>query len=465
MPKRRKFGGLKIAPQKMKIRMRTLVMCLMVGMFLAIFLIFNAPATLVVLFGSLLAISFILTISRPEDYKFLFKVFVTGITCRLLIALLFYILSLAKGGDGFLIMDDGIDASYNALEIVKIWQNGIIPDEAILKSACPSTRIGPYHFWNAFIYYFTGWNPLAMFFINCFVGALSVVLVYMIAKEIFNKKVGMVSSAIYLFWPSTFLWSTMNSKEPLTIFFVFLAMWFFINLKRKFSMKYLISTTLSVLFLTKLRGVVSVSLFFAILLSFIFQRRIDKKNLNISIMRFIAIAIITIFVSVALIDFQLFVSSGKLFGLSLPGNNIFEVIDYAHNVRTLDASSAFFAGVDISTPLRTVVFLPFGLFFVFFAPFPSQITSRLQLIAAPEMAIWYMFLPFIFYGILLAAKYRWRDSSVMILFILSMCLILALCEGNVGTMFRHRAFIIPFCLIFAIAGLVKFNKEIRYQPE
>ena len=148
-------------------------------------------------------------------------------------------------------------------------------------------------------------------------------------------------------------------------------------------------------------------------------------------------------------------------GYSIIGGNIFETIDYAHNVRTIEANTAYFPDIDISTPLRTLLFLPFGTLFVAFAPFPWEISSSFQLIAFPEMLVWYILLPFVFKGILSSLNYTWKKCSMIILFILLAVIFFALCEGNAGTLFRHRSVITSLCLIFAAAGLAQsfFNKE------
>ena len=422
-----------------------LIIFVLIGVFCGLFSTLDISVAITIVLGFLLGVLIILMSSQSEDYKFLFKIFTIGFLSRLSVSTFSYFLSLARSGEGFLIMDDGYDASYNAWEIAKLWREGLFPDYQMIYSVVPSTRLGPYHYWNGFVYFFTGWNPLVMFFINCAIGAITIILVYLIAKEIFNKKIAIISSLLFAFWPSLFLWSTMNSKDPLTIFFICLTTWSFTKLRRKFTIRYLLIILSSILILYQLRTFVSMLFGLIFFISFLLlNKKINKKNILIKL----AVGIIL------LVTIYIMGSNLRTFtGGQVPEDTIFKAINYAHYVRTIEASSAFFANIDISTPLNTLLYLPFGLLYAIFSPFPWKISSSLQLIAIPEMLIWYILLPFIFKGILISFKLKWKECSVMVLFILFMYFILALFEGNVGTLFRHRSLIIPFCLIFAAVSL------------
>lgn len=97
---------------------------------------------------------------------------------------------------------------------------------------------------------------------------------------------------------------------------------------------------------------------------------------------------------------------------------------------------------------RTLRHLPKGVAYVLFAPFPWVATRALDVLPMPEMLLWYLALAG---AILTAVRYRtsWRSLTPFVLFISGILLILALAEGNVGTLYRHRAMVIPFVLILA----------------
>jgi hypothetical protein len=115
--------------------------------------------------------------------------------------------------------------------------------------------------------------------------------------------------------------------------------------------------------------------------------------------------------------------------------------------------SAFEAEVDISTPGAAVLFLPIGLAYFLFSPFPWQITSLLKAISLPEMLFLYWLTPSILRGLRWTFRRRFQESSQMLLLTGLIAASYALSSGNVGTMYRHRAQALVFFLIFAALGM------------
>jgi len=112
--------------------------------------------------------------------------------------------------------------------------------------------------------------------------------------------------------------------------------------------------------------------------------------------------------------------------------------------------------------LRTLEYVPFGLAFALFAPFPGSGTRAQDVLPIPEMLVWY--------GLLIAAglslwrwRRTWRVLAPIVLFICGTVLIFALAEGNVGTLYRHRAMIIPFVIVLAAPALSRVIDR-RSQP-
>jgi hypothetical protein len=115
--------------------------------------------------------------------------------------------------------------------------------------------------------------------------------------------------------------------------------------------------------------------------------------------------------------------------------------------------SAYYRDVDISTPGAALRFLPIALVYFFFSPFPWQMVSFLRLLSAPEMIlIYWLALPTV-RGIAYAIRHRLRDCLQVILVTALLTVTYALTEGNVGTLYRHRAQAMAFYLIFAAVGL------------
>jgi hypothetical protein len=102
--------------------------------------------------------------------------------------------------------------------------------------------------------------------------------------------------------------------------------------------------------------------------------------------------------------------------------------------------------------VRTIGSLPRGLAHVLFAPFPWVITRAFDLLPIPEMLLWYVLM--IAAVVTLATRRRsWRSLVPVTLFTGGVLLVLVLAEGNVGTLYRHRAMVIPFVIVLAAPTL------------
>jgi hypothetical protein len=116
------------------------------------------------------------------------------------------------------------------------------------------------------------------------------------------------------------------------------------------------------------------------------------------------------------------------------------------------ADTGFAADADISTPTGALAFLPIGLFYFLFAPFPWMLGSIRQIVAMPEMLYWYTLMPAMVRGGRRLLRERRRESLFLLLLLISLSIGYAIGQGNVGTMFRHRAQVLPIFLILAAVG-------------
>jgi hypothetical protein len=89
--------------------------------------------------------------------------------------------------------------------------------------------------------------------------------------------------------------------------------------------------------------------------------------------------------------------------------------------------------------------------YVLFAPFPWAARRPRELALIPEMLAWYAVLTLAVLGLVACRRERWREMFMLVSYGGGMVLIFSLIEGNVGTIFRHRAMLMP--PTFALAGL------------
>ena len=95
----------------------------------------------------------------------------------------------------------------------------------------------------------------------------------------------------------------------------------------------------------------------------------------------------------------------------------------------------------------------FVLFFWAHSQLHGQITSTLKLFSAPEMLVFYALTPAMVRGIVYVVRERLRDNLQVLMLTGLLTVSYALGEGNVGTLYRHRAQALGFLLCFAALGV------------
>lgn len=105
------------------------------------------------------------------------------------------------------------------------------------------------------------------------------------------------------------------------------------------------------------------------------------------------------------------------------------------------------------TYARIFAYLPMGLAYALFAPVPWTITRVHELLTAPEMVVWYMLMAAAVLS-LIRFRARWWVLLPPVLFVASFTGAMALTEGNIGTVYRHRAMIIPIVIAIAAPSLL-----------
>ncbi|MGH9753943.1 MAG: hypothetical protein ACREA2_14285, partial [Blastocatellia bacterium] len=94
--------------------------------------------------------------------------------------------------------------------------------------------------------------PLAA--MNCFFGALTVVLVYRTAISLFSRWTAVRAGWVVCFFPSMIIWSAQTLKEPVIIFLESLAVYACVNLKLSgFSVKYTLLCVTAIVLLPPFR--------------------------------------------------------------------------------------------------------------------------------------------------------------------------------------------------------------------
>jgi hypothetical protein len=277
-------------------------------------------------------------------------------------------------------------------------------------------------------------------FINCSASSLTIFPIYYITKQFSSRKSAIVAAFLTAFWPSIFMWSIQNLKEALSVFLIAGLIWAILQLKVKFRFYLLFIVMLLSVALKELR-VVSFFTFYAMVFPISLILFLWKKNRVL----FIFLLLLASAGLIVVINNHL---KGSLLGY----------INYMRTVRAV-GNTAFLSNLDVSNPVNFIFFTPIALLVAWLSPFPWQIGSMSQITAMPEMLLYYLLLPAMFFGWRFIMRHKIEEGGIIIAYIFIMMLVLAFLEGNIGTLFRHRAMVLPF--MFVLLGIGRGKIKFR----
>ena len=298
-------------------------------------------------------------------------------------------------------------------------------------------------------YYLFGYQIQTARLINAAIFAIAFLFVFYTAKTVFDPKIARTASAIFAFFPSMLLWSSMICGDVVIIACVTAFIFFMIHfLKSKKWVSYFVLMLLF-LFLARLAGSYVANLLMVFAIAGVFYKIffLMHKKIRIAVLSFIAGAMILACLNNGAVDFIKAKYDRMAYAMikSQEGRAVADDSSYAIY------PSGCYVDRRCTLPELAGAYTK-GMGYALFSPFPWRIDSKLQLAAYPQMILWYIMLPFALYGIYLGYRSRRMETVVIFLYCFCAMSILALAEGNVGSMFRHRDIVTPFLLIYFAAG-------------
>lgn len=317
--------------------------------------------------------------------------------------------------------------------------------EAAKKSEIVNMRsyeVGIITFIYAIIYATYGYAPAFLNFINICINIFTALIIFYIAKNNFNRITAYISTTLFLFWPTTFYYSTTKTKGPLIIFCSFLLIFIWSKMKRKATL--IFPTVVILLCLEFLRQSTGKTLLFIIIL-YVCLKMIQKNKLILKLSIFLSIffsiifrketydVLVRLFIRSACLQ-KGFVESGGIV-YSLYGSNFNSIINY----NLFDWLFYLFRGWFhlISEPLFST---GYSLFLIMYFPFKI---------------IFMLLLLFAILGFITDLRQHRKNNFILVLFFLTFGTVYATIEGNVGTMLRHRDLIAPVIFIYGAYFLSK----------
>ena len=317
------------------------------------------------------------------------------------------------------------------------WQ-GLGP-EPILQSS----RQIAYPYINAFFHYLLGASTMGTVVLNMFAGTWTALLTFLIGREMLNERVGKVAAVLAAVYPSLILWSVLNIRDALTTCIVVFIVLVAVRSPRR-RVRSLIAMAGALVVLSTFRDYMGVLLLAGIGMGTIAAVR--KGRVGTTMVVGTALTLVLILIAVRFGMFSVEVIQDPLATAAQLRSGLQQ-----------GAGSVFGAGADTGTIGGALRFLPMGLAFFLFAPFPWAVSSTLQLVTLPEVFLWYSLMPFTVMGFRVVMGSRSRQSLVVISVLMVVLVTYALVEGNFGTAYRHRAQVMPLFFIFTAAGAVRFR--------
>ena len=301
-----------------------------------------------------------------------------------------------------------------------------------------------YLYWLAALYYLFGHHILIPRLVNTVVGALLVLLIYRLALFFTDRRGALLASLLYAVWPSCIFWGSLNLKLVWIVLLTLMSMASFFSLFKQFSFARALVLLGSLLLLYHFQTYSTGLLVFLYLTILLFVQPLYKHvSLKRVVYAGIGFCIFLILFYYVAHPFFAFVNVRDFTWLSVWRDKM-----------TVD-DSAFMKGVDLSTPLHIVRFLPVGLSYFFFAPFPSNVINHRLLVAFLENIVWYPLFTVGVIGIVVVLRQKERSVCALLTFFycLAMASGFALMEGNIGSFFRHRFQVVPVYFMFVGAGI------------
>jgi hypothetical protein len=396
------------------------------------------------------ALSVWLILRGRDDTRFLLRLFVGALIVRWAMAYWIY----SKGLQSFF---GGDASSYDFFgdALCRVWQGIGDRNAPWLLSQIDLKRSGwgmPYYV--ASIYYLIGRNPLAVQFINAALGAATCILIYRIALNVYpQERVARVAAFLTAASPSLIVWSAQGLKDTPIVFCLSLCIHLALRLRSKSHLRLIPLLIVSLLALYSLRNYAAYVTLMASAGTLLFGTRRFMPS------RIIQGGVLIIIIGLALSYF----GGGDVAQRALDIKRIQEARVWSAQV----SNSGYGGDVDITDPSAALTFLPVGILYVLFAPFPWMITNLRQLITLPELIVWWALIPALVRGYWSSLRHRLRATFGISVFTIALTLAYALFQTNVGTAYRHRAQLFGFFFIFIAIGLeerrlAKVRRKVRY---
>ncbi len=310
----------------------------------------------------------------------------------------------------------------------------------------------------ALSYWLGGANTLSYFIGQIILGALTVLFIYLLARQIFNKKVAALAGIAVAFYPDLIFWTYKIRTETLFIFLLVFGFWLFFkgNLHKNLLLTFLAAVTFGLACLTRITLIPFIPLLF--LWQIFSSWKIDRKKA-------LGVAFLTILI-IGLVLFPWCLRNYLVFGKFTPftdesygffsqndPKNYSETEYYYRSYNSLFTRALGF----IKDQPKEYLLDSAKRFITFWSPYTAPMEKAAKVY---KSLTWLVIFPLAFWGLFSALKKRWAKSNLLIIFIFFYALLHST-AGHVDSGLTDRYPIQPFVCIFAAYGLWLIYEKLK----
>lgn len=305
-----------------------------------------------------------------------------------------------------------------------------------------------YSYIGAIFYFIFGSSMLLMKLFNSFIGMLLVINVYRISFLIFGKRTALIASVLVVIWPSIAFWASQNLRDSLMVLSISQVIYFFVKGRLYQRKRYFYLIIFPLIACILLRYYIGIIISILLIVILIFQ--LSKVNNFLRVFSYLILIVILGFVVKIIIDF-------------IP--SIVTLFNIKRNYLAT-GGSAFLTHIQYNNLGEMLLFMPIGLFYFLFSPFPGMNENVMQTFSALENIIFYVIFICAIGGVYQIIKNKKFPLTFFLCsIILFISLFYSVIEANMGTAYRHKMQILPFIIIFASYYLSKIKIVRNHEHE
>ena len=301
-----------------------------------------------------------------------------------------------------------------------------------------------------------GYQVQAVRLVNILMSIMIFIILFYLAKELFGSATAKISSGIFAFYPSVALWSVAIGTDISALFGIAIYLLGLIRLIKSKRWVWGVVAIAGYLFTGSFKwyvGPVLIAIPLIIMILSLFFSMTRKGKLTAIATALLIIYAITISPIMMLVDagisYEMFKFARQQRSFAIADDSGYFIYPSRYYKALFDCKAHAWDPDDIMAAYIK------GMGYVLFSPFPWKIDSKLQLMALPQVILWYVMLPFIIFGFYIGFRKNKLETAPIFLYTVILFSIFALAEGNVGALFRHKDMVMPFLIIYFSAAFSK----------